>query len=40
MLLVDDFVFNLMPLRIVIETNFEKVCDEAENGLKAVEMYR
>ena len=39
-LLVDDFVFNLMPLRVVIELQLNKLCDEAENGRIAVEMYR
>ena len=39
-LLVDDFVFNLMPLKVVIETNYNKVCDEAENGRIAVDMYK
>ena len=29
-----------MPLRVVIEIQFDKVCDEAENGRIAVEMYR
>ena len=32
-------IFNLMPLKAMIEADFGKVCDEAMNGLVAVEMY-
>ena len=39
MLLVDDVIFNLMPLRQMIENKFERTCDEAENGEQAVAMY-
>ena len=39
-LLVDDFVFNLVPLKVIIETHYDKLCDEAENGRSAVEKYQ
>ena len=36
---MDDFVFNLMPLEAIIVGQFEKKCDQAENGKIAVDMY-
>ena len=39
-LLVDDVLFNLIPLRVIMEDNFNTKCDEAVNGLHAVELYK
>ena len=39
MLLVDDQYFNLIPLKGIIEVAYAKKCDEAVNGLLAVDMY-
>jgi len=37
-LLVDDVLFNLLPLKAIIENKFKRKCDEAVNGLIAVKM--
>ena len=39
MLLVDDVLFNLMPLKAIVEHQFGRKCDEATDGLIAVDMY-
>jgi len=39
-LLVDDVLFNLIPLRAIMEDNFNTKCDDAINGLQAVELYK
>ena len=33
-------MFNLMPLKAIIEKKYGRRCDEAENGLIAVQMYQ
>jgi len=38
-LLVDDVLFNLLPLKAIIESKYKRKCDEAVNGLIAVRMY-
>ena len=38
-LLVDDILFNLIPLRAMVESTVNKNCDEAADGLIAVDMY-
>mmetsp|Transcript_26392 Transcript_26392/g.32947 ORF Transcript_26392/g.32947 Transcript_26392/m.32947 type:complete len:94 (+) Transcript_26392:219-500(+) len=39
-LLVDDLLMNLIPLKYIIMKNFRRGCDEAVNGLIAVDMYK
>ena len=39
-LLVDDVMFNLMPLHGIIKKTYQRKCDEAVNGQIAVEMYQ
>ena len=36
---MDDQPFNLIPLKGIVEGEFSKKCDEAINGLIAVDMY-
>ena len=38
-LLVDDIDFNLIPLKEMVQGQFEKNCDKAENGQIAIDMY-
>ncbi len=38
-LLVDDILFNLIPLTAIVESTVNKKCDEASDGLIAVDMY-
>ena len=38
-MLVDDVLFNLMPLKAIIDHTFSRKCDEAINGVIAVQMY-
>jgi len=38
-LLVDDVIFNLLPLKAIVCKKFNLKCDEAENGLIAVDKY-
>ena len=38
-LLVDDIEFNLIPLKEMVQGQFKKNCDKAENGQIAVDMY-
>jgi len=37
--LVDDIDFNLIPLKEMVQGQFKKTCDKAENGQIAVDMY-
>ena len=39
-LCVDDNEFNLMPLILMIEEEFDIVCEQAHNGLVAVQKFK
>ena len=39
-LLADDNPFNLMPLRVILEENYQVYCDLVENGLEEVEAFK
>jgi CheY-like chemotaxis protein len=38
-LLADDNPFNLMPLRVILQENYQIECDLVENGIEEVEAF-
>ena len=39
-LVVDDTDFNIIPVRMLLQENYEIECDDACNGAVAVQMYK
>ena len=39
-MIVDDNIYNLIPLEILLKTNFGLAVDKAQNGQEAVDMYK